>query len=641
MESSIFGAEKQSKATKKLIPWHCQKRYQTSLSQQSVNYSIRTNGYKMRIKSLLENNRNLARALERCKNDKENMYEKNNQNMDIIDISRVKLKKVLENLKKVTAGVDETVDLLQSKVEPNSLKSFHGQIMPRTIFKKTLKAATHFEALEEVAEDLEVEQNLNNNTVNLSIKQVLQDKPKPKAKKTSPKTVSLKKDSSTVPKAKKQSLKAKTAITSKTVAVRSSKPCVDETPPSYLLGISSDSESFKKLVEKTKKASKTLKKNVQAKTRSEEKHRLGQCAEDSILNSGFVQGDVKENRKSISKKNVDKVSGNKVPANNKIRKSALIKKVVIMSPQRESPISSKDSWSTSDESTAESNNKPLMEANLKISKNSTASSKPHVIDTKAPKVLEANATSANLRMCLEQTDFMQNSTLSKKQTVSLNEIIPEPESVPKIKIKIKSNKKNCNKSQKKVGFILEDESDKIEMLKEAVDPITELKIPKTQKRPLKESTQNIAALPSKKRAKSTLVPPPSEEKDRNTFLVTAEIHKPPDGYVSDDVLFEDRTCFFKMQPTVVLTDIFGSMRQKNRILEKVCENTDELFNRYLQIEEKNSDEQNSDSNAKDNFNMQYNKENKILLGDIKKNRRRRSIVPSYKEMKLNVKMRRS
>lgn len=363
-----------------------------------------------------------------------------------------------------------------------------------------------------------------------------------------------KKDTLTVKKSKKQSLKVENAISPQKIAVRTYKPYVDDTPPSYLLGISSDNESFRNLIEQSKKASKrnSIKKTSTSKDQRKELDK----------NSAFIQS---------SKKKSKKVTGEKAKLNNNI--SAPRKKAKVTTNHfgsEKSQNSPKDSLSPIDEKSSESIKKsssPSLETNLKVwtIRNAT-NCHPIVPNTKThetsanivQKDLQGNTALGNLIVILERKDFMQRDNCIEKQTISSNEIFDESNELSQASLPIKSSVKTTSTCQKKVGFILEEDNE-IQMLSETQQPVTKPKAKRISKRPLKESSQNV---PRKKQARSTSASEEKELKKKNSFIVTAEVHQPLDGYKKRPTI--DNIHLLNMQPYVVLTDIF---KGKNKPLE--------------------------------------------------------------------------
>ncbi|GFR26752.1 shugoshin_C domain-containing protein [Trichonephila clavata] len=156
MDFSRFTSGKTSKCRKKLIPWHCQRRYQESISEISMNLSVSSALYRRKIRSLQKNNKVLALALQHHRSmmtEKEDLMVENGKSIDIINFSRLKLMDMVEQMKKASACLEETLQMLNLRISDNLSKHTHNNVNYRGNFKGKLQEI-NIEPIEEVSEKI-------------------------------------------------------------------------------------------------------------------------------------------------------------------------------------------------------------------------------------------------------------------------------------------------------------------------------------------------------------------------------------------------------------------------------------------------------------------------------------------------------
>ncbi|GFS82709.1 shugoshin_C domain-containing protein [Nephila pilipes] len=158
-----FSKVKVGKWGKKLLPWHCQKRFQESLSELSLNHSILSARNEEKIKSLQKNNKFLALALQQSRSvitEKENLMVQNGKSMDIINFSKLKIMDLAEQIKNFSACLEETLSLLNLGIS-DGLPTHAHNINYRADFKNKLQEI-NIEPIEEVTEKISENTNSSN-----------------------------------------------------------------------------------------------------------------------------------------------------------------------------------------------------------------------------------------------------------------------------------------------------------------------------------------------------------------------------------------------------------------------------------------------------------------------------------------------
>ncbi|GBN21803.1 hypothetical protein AVEN_116801-1, partial [Araneus ventricosus] len=666
VESSLFSKDKMNRCRKKVIPWHVQQRYMESFSQLSLNQTISAAMYKKRIKSLQRNNKHLALALQQSRylaTDKENLLIDNGKILDIINFSRVKLMDMAINMKQATECLDETLLLLNSSLTASLSKHSPSNLNYRSDFKNKLEEISRNSPIEEVSE--------NSDSPNKNIQSYAQkgkisrvdgcvSSPNKKCKLTK-KGRTAKTHCKDLSKSAEESSSATPTTSSKNISVKSSKKCgsalnikSQNRKKSLPKNSSIESASSSKLTTPT-----SSNRFLQAKTKQESLHKKRKAVKVILTDiaEAFLTQETENYHSPVKNGPISASHSRNVKcfASNSPEDDILIKKYF----SSELTYKQKSSASNSYDSQFPVINDAGMPNCSRNTSNSSNFSDKNLSSGDIPEMDEESPALSSVK----KEDFVcdQNSAVVKMEQIEESDIIAKHNNGSYIKKADSEKDKQSYKSHNsKVTnrvplYYDEDAIEKVEGNTVASKDRIRKSITKCKAR--KTVSHKKKSIPSESTAlKSNLIFPDNVSKlGKNSFLVTAEVHPPPNGIYAQEI--KSKMCVSeKMEPCVVLSDIFKSNRgllsemvgnglRENGSIQKTITNPAAAPLAEMNTTDavnKNSSYNVNDLNA---FNMDCeNAENRCLPEDreiIEQGKqRRRSKIVSYKEPSLHVKMRR-
>lgn len=593
MDFARFSKEKISKFRKKLIPWHCQKRYQGSLNEFSMNHSVLSALYKQKIKSLQKNNKFLALALQHHRSlitEKDNLIVENGKSMDIINFSRLKLMDMVEQMKKATACLEETLLLLNLGISDNLSRNAQNNVNYRTEFKNKLQEI-NIDPIEEVTEQISESSNSSEEQ-----------------------ETSLNKSNNSK---KNRSLKRKrnhVTKTSKAFCARDSNSSLENNSNKGSILNSKPSPKISNIHCNTKSISNKSSKNEACAVLNEICETSNRKKTDPIVkyNEPMTSNPIKKQWKNIV--NLQKASERGTHSKKKtINKKINEVESLFLSKSNFSCDKLPNSINETQQCTVNTNSNPCINLNSQLCSNPII-----VTDENKPEVSVQNKN-AEL-MCDKINDIVDVNKVEKNISNSGNKC---REAFVEIENNMECNEVRNSRCKKRVCFYFDEEA--IETVKSK--NISKVKNNSAKRKRALQTITEISNCNNKLNIKD------------NTFVVTAEIHPVPDDVCKENSNKKIDT--LNLQPSVVLTDIFKS----NKAMISDTINEGPLENNYLKkmpCEKSTEARMDVKENGPNVIYLNSEMEKTLPMESLleRKDCRRRARVVSYKEPPLHLKMRR-
>ncbi|CAL1266044.1 unnamed protein product [Larinioides sclopetarius] len=560
MESFLFSKEKMNRCRKKVIPWHVQQRYMESFSQLSLNQTISAAMYKKKIKSLQRNNKHLALALQRSRylaTEKENLLIDSGKILDIINFSRVKLMDMAINMKQATECLDETLLLLNSSLTDSLSKHSPCNLNYRNDFKNKLQEISRNSPIEEVSESLDspnVDVQSYARKGKISRVDGSVSSPNKKCKLTK-KGRPDKRCSKDMPKSAEESSSTTSTTSSKNVNLNTSKCGSALSVKSQNRKKSSQINSNIKSSSSSKVSKSTSSKRFfQTKTKQEclDKKRKAVKVILTDIAEAFLTQETENYHSPVKNEPTSPNRNFKYFTPNSPEDDILIKKYFSSELSYQPKNSASNSFG-SQFATIDDDGIPDCSQSTSNSSNLSCSDIPE-IDEKSP------ALSSQ-----KKEDFVcgQNNAIVKIEQVEKSDNITKQNNGSYIKKTYSEKDKKSNKSHslKVINrvplYYDEDAIEKVEGNAVASKDRIRKTINKCKAR--KTVSHKKKNIPSESTAlKSNVIFSDNISKlGKNSFLVTAEVHSPPNGIYIQEI--KSKMCASEnMEPCVVLTDIFKS-----------------------------------------------------------------------------------